>query len=56
MKDVLKHLSKDMLSWQIAFWFHSGYGWLDRKSPKQGLADENAVLNAADRLRESAIG
>ena len=56
IKEVLKRLPDDMTPWQIAFWFHSGNGWLDGKSPEEALADKNAVLNAADRLREPAIG
>ena len=56
IKEVLKRLPDDMAPWQIAFWFRSGNGWLDGKSPDEALADKNAVLNAADRLREPAIG
>ena len=56
IKDVLKRLPNGMSSWQIAFWFRSGNGWLDGASPEERLADENAVLDAADRLREPAIG
>ncbi len=56
IKDVLKRLPDGMTPWQIAFWFQSGNGWLDGRSPEEALGDEDAVLNAADRLREPAIG
>ena len=56
IKEVLKRLPNDMTSWQIAFWFRSGNGWLDGRSPEEALNDEAGVQNAADRLREPAIG
>ena len=56
IKEVLKRLPEGMTPWQIAFWFQSGNGWLDGRSPEEALGDEDAVLNAADRLREPAIG
>ena len=56
IKDVLKRLPDGMTPWQIAFWFQSGNGWLDGRSPEEALGDEDAVLNAAYRLREPAIG
>ena len=54
--DVLKRLPDDMTPWQIAFWFRSGNGWLDGRSPEEALEDREGLLNAADRLRETAIG
>ena len=56
IKEVLKRLPHDMTPWQIAFWFRSGNGWLDGRSPEEALGDEAGVLNAAERLREPAIG
>ena len=56
IKEVLKRLPDDMTPWQIAFWFRSGNGWLDGKSPEEALGDEDGILYAADRLHESAIG
>ena len=56
IKEVLKRLPAGMTPWQIAFWFQSDNGWLDGRSPEEALGDEDAVLNAADRLREPAIG
>ena len=56
IKEVLKRLPDDMTPWQIAFWFRSGNGWLDGKSPEEALSDEDSVLYAADRLHEPAIG
>ena len=56
IKEVLKRLPDDMTPWQIAFWFVSGNGWLDGRSPQEALGDEDGVLNAAERLREPAIG
>ena len=56
IKEVLKRLPDGMTPWQIAFWFQSGNGWLDGRSPEEALGDEDAVLNAADHLCEPAIG
>ena len=56
IKEVLKRLPDGMTPWQIAFWFQSGNGWLDGRSPEEALGDEDAVLNAADHLGEPAIG
>ena len=56
VKEVLKRLPGDMTPWQIAFWFRSGNGWLDGKSPEETLDDGDSVLTAADRLSEPAIG
>lgn len=56
VKQVLKRLPNDMTPWQIAFWFRSGNGWLDGRSPEEALGDEDGVLNAADRLRDPAVG
>ena len=56
IKELLKRLPDDMTPWQIAFWFRSGNGWLDGRSPEEALSDEDGVLNAADRLREPVIG
>ncbi|MYH91255.1 MAG: hypothetical protein F4128_10815 [Gammaproteobacteria bacterium] len=56
IKEVLKRLPDDMSPWQIAFWFRSGNGWLDGRSPEEALGDEDGILMAADRLREPAVG
>ena len=56
IKEVMKRLPVDMTPWQTAFWFWSGNGWLHGKSPEEALSDEEGVLNAADRLRNPAIG
>ena len=56
VKQLLKRLPADMTPWQIAFWFRSGNGWLDGRSPEEALGDEYGVLNAADRLRDPAVG
>ena len=56
IKEVLKRLPDGMTPWQTAFWFQSGNGWLDGRSPEEALGDEDTVLNAADHLREPAIG
>ena len=56
IKDVLHRLPDDMTPWQTAFWFRSGNGWLDGKSPEEALDDRGRLLDAADRLREPAIG
>lgn len=56
VRQVLKRLPADMTSWQIAFWFRSGNGWLDGRSPEEALGDEDSVLDAANRLRDPAVG
>ena len=56
IKQLLKRLPADMTPWQVAFWFRSGNGWLDGRSPEEALGDEDGVLNAADRLRDPAVG
>ena len=56
VKEVLRRLPDDMSPWQIAFWFCSGNGWLDGRSPEEALGDEDGILTAADRLREPAVG
>lgn len=56
IKKVLKQLPDDMTQWQIAFWFASGNGWLDGIAPQDALGDEEGVLLAAQRMRETAIG
>lgn len=56
IEEVMKRLQVDMTPWQTAFWFWSGNGWLQGKSPEEALYDKEGVLNAADGLRNPAIG
>ena len=56
VRQVLKRLPDDMTPWQVAFWFQSGNGWLDGRSPEEALGDEDGVLYAAERLRDPAVG
>lgn len=56
IKTILGKLPSDMSPWQIAFWFESGNGWLDGKSPKDVLADRKSVLQAAEREGDLAVG
>ena len=56
LKKILKTLPSDMSPWQIAFWFATSNGWLDGKTRQECLHDNGAVLDAADRLNEVAIG
>ena len=56
VRQVLKRLPADMTPWQIAFWFRSGNGWLDGRSPEEVLGNEDRVLNAANRLSDPAVG
>ena len=56
IKEVLKCFPDGMTPWQIAFWFRSGNGWLDGRSPQEALDDEDGVLNAAKRLLDPAAG
>lgn len=56
IKEVMKRLPADMSPWQTACRFWSGNGWLHGKSTEEALNDKEVVLNAADRLRNPAIG
>ncbi len=56
IREIMKRFPDDITSWQIAFWFWSGNGWLDGKSPADALGDQDRVLEAASRLREQAVG
>ena len=56
VKAVLAALPEGMTGWQIAMWFASGNGWLDGAEPQTRLADPDAVVAAARRLAEPAIG
>ena len=56
IREVLTRLPEGMTEWQTAFWFWSGNGWLDGRSPTEALEDEDDVLNAADRMGEPTIG
>ena len=53
---VLKRLPDDITPWQAAFWFRSGNGWLDGQAPQEALGDEDRLLEAAERMREPAVG
>lgn len=53
---ILGKLPPDLTPWQTAFWFASGNGWLDGAAPQESLADENAVIAAAERMGEIAVG
>ena len=56
IKDTLAVLPKDMTGWQIAMWFASGNSWLDGAEPQSCLSDPKAVIYAASRLSDPAIG
>ena len=56
IKEVLAALPAGMTSWQKAFWFASGNGWLDGDEPQQRLDDGEQVLEAARQLAEPAHG
>ena len=56
IRNVLMRLPEGMTSWQTAFWFWSGNGWLNGRTPADALENENDVLYAADRLGEPTIG
>ena len=56
IREILKRLPAGMTQWQTAFWFWSGNGWLDGKSPEDALGDQDRVLEAASQLREPAVG
>ena len=56
IKAILAALPKDMTGWQIAMWFASGNGWLDGAEPQERLSDPDAVVEAARRLADPAVG
>ena len=56
VKDVLATLPAGMTSWQKAFWFASGNGWLDGDEPQDRLDDGEQVIEAARQLAEPAHG
>ena len=56
IKDVLAALPGHMTGWQIALWFGSGNGWLDGAEPHERLSDPDAVVDAARKLADSAVG
>ena len=56
IKAILTALPKDMTGWQIAMWFASGNGWLDGDEPQERLSDPDAVVEAARRLADPAVG
>ena len=56
IKDVLAALPGHMTGWQIAMWFGSGNGWLDGAEPQERLPDPDAVVDAARKLADSAVG
>ena len=56
IKAILSALPKEVTGWQIAMWFASGNGWLDGDEPQERLSDTDAVVEAARRLADPAIG
>ena len=56
IKEVLATLPAGMTSWQKAFWFASGNGWLDGDEPQQRLDHGEQVLYAAGQLAVPARG
>lgn len=56
IKEVLATLPARMTSWQKAFWFASGNGWLDGDEPQQRLDDGEQVLEAARQFAAPAHG
>jgi len=56
IKEILSAIPKNMTAWQIAMWFASGNGWLDGDEPQERLSDADAVVDAARRLADPALG
>ena len=56
VRRVLAALPDDMTPWQVAFWFASGNGWLADAAPQDRLDDSDAVVAAAERMREGTAG
>ena len=56
IKKILAALPNDMTGWQIAMWFASGNGWLGGDEPQERLTDPDAVIDAALKLADPAVG
>ena len=56
VRKILDALPKDMTGWQTAMWFASGNGWLGGDEPQTRLSDPEAVIGAARKLAEPAVG
>jgi hypothetical protein len=56
IKKILKALPDHLTPWQIAFWFASGNGWLDGKTPQECLGTPDLVIEAARLMNEQALG
>ena len=56
IKEILAALPRHMTGWQVAMWFASGNGWLQGAEPQKRLADPDAVIAAARRLADPAVG
>jgi hypothetical protein len=53
---ILAELPKRKTSWQIAFWFTSGNGWLDGAAPFERLDETDRVVRAARHEAEDFAG
>ena len=53
---ILAALPQEMSGWQSALWFSGPNGWLDGQIPIERLADESAVVAAAEHERDAWIG
>ncbi|MGJ3263582.1 MAG: hypothetical protein ACFE0R_10150 [Salinarimonas sp.] len=56
IRRVLAALPEGMMPWQVALWFASGNGWLGGAAPQDRLAEGDAVVAAAARMREGTVG
>ena len=56
IKEILAALPRHLTGWQVAMWFASGNGWLQGAEPQKRLADPDAVIAAARRLADPAVG
>ena len=56
IKEILAALPRHMTGWQVAMWFASGNGWLQGAEPQKRLADPDAVVAAARKLADPAVG
>ncbi|MDE0172118.1 MAG: hypothetical protein OYH76_17235 [Defluviicoccus sp.] len=56
VKAILAALPDGVTGWQTAMWFASANGWLDGAAPQDRLTEPEAVIEAARRLADPAIG
>ena len=55
INDLLSKMPSGMSSWNVAFWFYSGNGYLDGKAPQESLESTTSLMHALDQLLKENI-